>query len=75
MFLVRLGRLRAEQLLPGDDPARGGVRQRHRYQRRHRRGPGRIYWGSDAEAGGIPAAWLEALQGWEVVEAILRGHA
>ena len=30
-----------------------------------------IYWGTDESAGGIPAAWLTALRGKELVEEIL----
>jgi len=33
-----------------------------------------IYWGTDEESGGIPAAWLTALRGKELVEEILGEH-
>jgi ADP-ribosyl-[dinitrogen reductase] hydrolase len=34
-----------------------------------------LYWGADEEAGGIPAEWLRALRGKELVEEILAMHA
>ena len=30
-----------------------------------------LYWGTHEEAGGIPAQWLEALRGEELVDGIL----